>query len=324
MSQSSFFGKHFGNTGMAVLVVALSLTASLATGCKNQPAARTDQQIAGDIQTKIKGEAALSQQNIQVRVANGVATLNGSVTDEASRALAANDSGSIDGVRTVVNNLTVQPMQAAAAGATPAEPQPEPPTTAPADRTVRDKYHRHDRDQSSNHTPASAPVQQVAETAPSPSVQAPQAAPPPPQPVVKEVTIPAGTVIAVRITETLDSKTAQQNDAFHGALASDLGVQGVIALHRGAPVVGRLVDVHEAAHFKGSALLSLELTELQRGGQRISITTDTTPRKAPGVARTLLRRPEAEQPLARSLALWLEEVRVRPSVGWPAPRPERE
>ncbi|HKD58830.1 MAG TPA: BON domain-containing protein [Terracidiphilus sp.] len=282
MNQSSFFEKHFGNAGMAVLAVALSLTAGLATGCKNQPAARTDQQIAGDIQTKIKGEAALSQQNIQVSVANGVATLNGTVRDQASRALAANDSGSIDGVRTVVNNLTVQPVQAAAAGATSAEPQLEPPTTTPADRRAREKSHHHERDQSSNHTPASAPVQQVTETAPSPSVQAPQAAPPPPQPVVKEVTIPAGTVIPVRITETLDSKTAQQNDAFHGALASDLGVQGVIALHRGAPVVGRLVDVHEAAHFKGSALLSLELTELQRGGQKISITTDTYTKEGAG------------------------------------------
>ena len=281
MNESSFFGKQFGNAGMAVLVVALSLTAGLATGCKNQPAARTDQQIAGDIQTKIKGEAALSQQNIQVSVANGVATLNGTVTDEASRALAANDSGSIDGVRTVVNNLTVQPMQAATAGAAPAEPQLEPPATASADRPMRDKHHRHDRDQSSSHAPASAPVQQVAEAALQPPAQAPQP-PPPPQPVVKEVTIPAGTVIPVRITETLDSKTAQQNDAFHGALASDLGVQGVIALHRGAPVVGRLVDVHEAAHFKGSALLSLELTELQRGGQKISITTDTYTKEGAG------------------------------------------
>jgi hypothetical protein len=250
---------------------------SLETGCKNQPAARTDQQIAGDVETKIKGEAALSQQNIQVSVANGVATLDGTVTDEASRALAANDSGSIAGVKSVVNNLTVQPAQGSQAAA-PSQPQP----AASANHPVRDRHHRRDRAQAENQAPAQPPVQPVAEAAPPPPVQPPQPPPPPPQPIVKEVTIPVGTVIPVRITESLDSKTAQQNDAFHGSLASDLGVQGVIALRRGAPVVGRVADVHEAAHFKGSALLSLELTEVQRGGQKIAIATNTYSQQGAG------------------------------------------
>ncbi|MBW8870274.1 MAG: BON domain-containing protein, partial [Acidobacteriales bacterium] len=87
---------------------------TLVAGCKmKQTAAQSDQQIASDIQTKIKGESALAQQNIQVSVVNGVATLNGSVSDEASRSLAANDSGTISGVKTVINNLTVQSAAAA-------------------------------------------------------------------------------------------------------------------------------------------------------------------------------------------------------------------
>ena len=85
----------------------------LIAGCKNplsvqQPVARTDQQVTSDIQAKIQGESALAGQNIQVSVSNGVATLNGMVSDDASRALAANDSGTVSGVRTVVDNLTVQ------------------------------------------------------------------------------------------------------------------------------------------------------------------------------------------------------------------------
>src|ERR1700738_4599898 len=73
---------------------------------------RDDQQIGGDIQAKITGESALAGQNIQVTVANGVATLNGKVDNDASRALAAADSASVDGVRTVVNNLVVAPVRA--------------------------------------------------------------------------------------------------------------------------------------------------------------------------------------------------------------------
>src|ERR1700761_2972016 len=99
------------------------------TGCKTQPpaeqtaaqpastpaptAARDDQQIGLDIQAKIGAESALQGQDIQVAVVNGVATLNGKVDNDASRALAAADSASIDGVKTVVNNLVVAPVKAA-------------------------------------------------------------------------------------------------------------------------------------------------------------------------------------------------------------------
>jgi hypothetical protein len=257
----------------------------LAAGCKmKQPAASSDQQIASAIQAKIKGESALAQQNIQVSVANGVATLNGTVSDEASRALAANDSGTITGVKTVINNLTVQ----SAAATAPPAPEQTAQTAAPApvpepvrsrDRDSRaDRKKRHDfqRDNgapdSAPVTPAYQPSAQADNTPPPPPAQA--APPTPPQPVVRDVTIPAGTVIPVRITEALDSKTAQTNDAFHGALAADLGTQGVIALRRGAPVTGRIIEAREAAHFKGQSLLSLELTQVQRGGQKIPVTTN--------------------------------------------------
>jgi len=267
-------------------VVLLAVVVGLAAGCKmKQSASPTDQQIATDIQTKIKGESALAQQNIQVSVVNGVATLNGTVSDDASRALAANDSGTISGVKTVINNLTVQsaavtptPTPQQTAQAAPLTPAPEPTRSRDRDsRADRKKRHDYQRDDSA---PASAPVTpayqpgpaQADNTPPPPPVQS--APPPPPQPVVRDVTIPAGTVVPVRITETLDSKTTQTNDAFHGALAADLGTQGVIALRRGAPVVGRIVEAREAAHFKGQSLLSLELTDIQRGGQKIPVTSD--------------------------------------------------
>ena len=111
-------------TRRRISLVVLTGFLVLGSGCKNpsptaqQPTAqqvpatqpappppRNDQQIGSDIQAKITGESALTGQNIQVAVANGVATLNGKVDNDASRALAAADSASVDGVRTVVNNL---------------------------------------------------------------------------------------------------------------------------------------------------------------------------------------------------------------------------
>src|SRR5689334_14117141 len=111
MRHALISGTPILRAGTAILAFALIF----ATACKNQPAARTDQQLTSDILAKINGESALGHQNIQVSVVNGLATLSGTVTDEASRALAGNDSGTVTGVRTVVNNLTVQPAQQAAA-----------------------------------------------------------------------------------------------------------------------------------------------------------------------------------------------------------------
>ena len=90
------------------------------TAQQEMPAAPTrpdDQQLTSGIQAKLAGESALSGQNIQVTVVGGVATLTGKVENDASRALAAADGASVDGVRTVVNNLTVAPTRVAAKAA---------------------------------------------------------------------------------------------------------------------------------------------------------------------------------------------------------------
>src|ERR1700721_3572172 len=122
--------KHEFLTRNSISLMALTGLLILGSGCKKQPAeqpvaqqapaaqpapppVRNDQQTGSDIQGKITAESALSGQNIQVAVANGVATLTGKVDNDASRSLAAADSALIDGVRTVVNNLVVAPVRAA-------------------------------------------------------------------------------------------------------------------------------------------------------------------------------------------------------------------
>jgi hypothetical protein len=39
--------------------------------------------------------------------------------------------------------------------------------------------------------------------------------------------------------------------------------------------MGRVVEVHEAAHFKGSALLTVELTQVSSHGRKMTLVTDT-------------------------------------------------
>lgn len=96
----------------------------------------------------------------------------------------------------------------------------------------------------------------------------------PPTPVSKTVTLPAGTVVPVRITETLDSATTQPESTFHGTLATNLESDGMIAIPQGSTVTGRVVVAKDAAHFSGNSELSIELVSVQAPGRKIAIATD--------------------------------------------------
>lgn len=227
------------------------------------PPIRNDQQIGSDIQAKITGESALTGQNIQVSVANGVATLNGKVDNDASRALASADSASIDGVRTVVNNLVVAPARAAKVA-------PPPP--------VKERRHK---EVAQAAPPPPPPPPAAAAPAPDP-VQVVAPPPPPPPPVVKTVTLPAGTVIPIRMTDTLDSASTQSNSVFHGSLAGDLISDGMVVAKSGAAVTGRVVTAKDATHFSGSSELSIELTRIDTVDHPVDVVTDAFTKQGNG------------------------------------------
>jgi hypothetical protein len=284
------FGTRVFPLVATVLVSGILMAAS---GCgkqtADQPAPRPDQQIAGDIEAKINAESALSGQNIQVAVNGGVVTLSGTASDDASRALAGNEAGSIDGVRTVVNNLTVAPRQIAAA-------QPAPPKSRPESRKPL-----HQAEAATAPPPAvaqqppPAPEPEVAAAAPPPApapapAPLPEAPTAPLQPVAKTVILPEGTVVPVRMIDSLDSANALPDQSFHGTLAGDLIGDGMVALPQGTLVIGRVVDAKDAAHFKGSALLSIELTAIDSRGRSIPLVTDTFTKEGAGRGKNTIAK----------------------------------
>jgi BON domain len=285
---------HFRNGDLSRRAAAALLAGMMmAAGCSSkptaeQPAPRADQQVASDVESKLIAESALNGQDIQVAVNDGVVTLSGTTSDNASRALAGNDAGSIAGVRTVVNNLTVAPAappQVAATHVAPPKPKAE-----PAPRKPR---------QVAEAAPAPVPPPPAAEPAPAPEVAAivpppPPPTPPPapapaadtlpaaPAPAAKTVVLPEGTLIPVRMIDALDSENTQTSQSFRGTLASDLIADGMVALPQGAIVSGRVADARDAAHFKGSSLLSIELTAIDSRGRSIPVVTDTYTKEGEG------------------------------------------
>lgn len=249
-------------------IAAIVLTIG-AAGCKTKPAtpAVDDATLSAALQSRIAGDSALSTESIQTSVQDGVATLTGNVSSEAARSLAAADAAQIAGIRTVVNNLTVQPAQQPTPAVAAVTPSPAPAAPKRSAKVTPPKP-----EPAPPAVPIEHPAPAVAQQQPAPTP--PPAPAPPPPPAFRDVTIAAGTTIPVRITQTLDSATTQQGQSFSGTLATDVIVDGLVAIRQGTNVSGRVSAVQEAAHYKGNSLLTVELTSINRRGESLAVTSD--------------------------------------------------
>lgn len=107
-------------------------------------------------------------------------------------------------------------------------------------------------------------------TAPAPAAgAAPDAEAPPSS--ANSVTVPAGTVIAVRMIDSVDSTTNQVGDQFHASLENDIVVNGRVAAPKGADVYGKLATVKSAGSIRGQSQLELELTGIRINGNIVPI-----------------------------------------------------
>ena len=183
----------------------------------------------------------------------------------------------------------------------PADPKPapfveEPPARKPA-RPAPVQTARN-RPPAPQKPPAPAPVQTApVQTVPAPPpvqeappvAQTPPPAPeperpsnvfkptePPAPPPARKVTLTAGTLIPVRITESLVSDRVAEGDTFNATLEAPLRVDDLVIAERGAKAQGRIVRIQQAGRVKGVAALAVELTSLRTSdGQTVRIQTDS-------------------------------------------------
>jgi hypothetical protein len=79
----------------------------------------------------------------------------------------------------------------------------------------------------------------------------------------KTYTVPAGTVVSVRLGETLGSKTSQPGQDFTATLAEPIAVEGKEVVPAGADAHGTVVGAKPLGRFKGAASLQIELTSIK-------------------------------------------------------------
>jgi hypothetical protein len=271
----------------AILMLAMAL--GVLAGCSRK-ATPTDAQIAIEIQSKLYSDSAIQSRQIEVQAANGVVTLNGQVGNDAERAAAAGDAATVEGVKTVVNNLQVQQAEvsAPAPGAqltrrmTP-RPSPAKPGKLSMSQSNRASHRRQSENDADNAGAGALVADDIA-----PDASAEQTPPPPSPPPAppKKVTVPAGTQLTIRLDNPLDSERNQVGDTFHGSLSNPIMLDGETVIPSGAEVVGRVDDVKSAGRFAGNSVLTLELTSLSVNGKTYNIQTNRWTRAGNGQGKS--------------------------------------
>ena len=82
------------------------------------------------------------------------------------------------------------------------------------------------------------------------------------QPVPGTLTVPAGTILLIRINEYLSSDRNQIGDHFTAVLENPIVVNGWVVAQRGQVLVGQVKEARKAGRIKGTSGLGVELTDM--------------------------------------------------------------
>jgi BON domain len=299
--RSSFY---LSATFALVCLFGVSASSSYALGQQQenqQAAARSDADIQKDVEAALTASPVLNGQEIHAQTFGGGVTLTGYVDDEASKDLARMVTSKVSGVRSVVNQLTVVPIGA------PADAE----TGANAQQAQTDQQGQQQPQQQGSPEQQSGVSQPPPDGYPPPPAGYPtvtrrppytqgQAAPPqypqgqypqsqypqnqyPQQAPSGPVQLPQGTILRVRLTQPLDSKSSGIGTMFEVSSASDIYVGGVLAVPSGALLRGQVVDVRSVkGGLGGNSSMSLQLNSIELEGRSYPLASDVWVGNGPG------------------------------------------
>jgi hypothetical protein len=114
------------------------------------------------------------------------------------------------------------------------------------------------------------------DVAPAPAPQEPQGAPAQPAPnLPTKLTVPAGALISVRVSQWLSSDRNHAGDTFSAVLDQPVVAHGWVVARRGQTVIGRVDVAQKASDGNGVSKLGLEITELTLvDGEQIPVSTE--------------------------------------------------
>ena len=102
----------------------------------------------------------------------------------------------------------------------------------------------------------------------------------PPEPVYKEVTLPAGTTLRLDLRSAVASDTSKVEDAVRASLRQAVVVDGQTILPAGTELAGTVTDVARSGRVKGRARVAYRFSSLRHDSERYDITTATIAHEA--------------------------------------------
>jgi hypothetical protein len=109
----------------------------------------------------------------------------------------------------------------------------------------------------------------------SPPVQSDQVQPVSPPDEHERISLPAGTVISVRIADRVDSNHLHSGDLLTGIVDPSLIYDDRVLIPRGTEAHVRMAEDKKGGHLHGKAEVELELIGLVMNGQKLEVESDT-------------------------------------------------
>ena len=239
---------------LALLLVVVVAVGILFAACTK---AKPDSQIATDVKAQFFSDRDLKSRDILVSSQNGEVTLLGKVQSPEEKLRAMELARQVAGVARINDELQIEPppQVTTAAAVEPPRVVEEPKPVARSRRPRRS---------------ASAPIA----TAPPAPASAPALAEPV-RPHAQQFTVNPGTIITVRLIDSIDTTRNRPGDIFHASLDAPLVSGDQVVVPRGAEVIGRLVQVKSAGRISGRSEISLELTQITVAGKEYPLQTAT-------------------------------------------------
>jgi hypothetical protein len=140
---------------------------------------------------------------------------------------------------------------------------------------------------------APAPARETASTAPAtptltlPAPAAPPTAPPPPPPTdeikaepvapppPRQIKVPSGTIVAVRMIDSVDSETAHVGETFKASLDEPIVVDDETVFPKGSEVYVKLAKVQAAGRVSGRSEVQLQLDRIFLGRKSYLVESNT-------------------------------------------------
>jgi hypothetical protein len=98
--------------------------------------------------------------------------------------------------------------------------------------------------------------------------------PDPPKPAVRQVFLPAGTLISVRTIDSIDSRNDRAGRTFRAAVDEEIEFNGQVVVPRGADVLLRLAEVRRAGDVRGNSEIQLQMERVTIGNTTYDVVTN--------------------------------------------------